>query len=346
MTESGSNELVVLGLSHHTAPLEMREAFSLTAKGIDRVYKDLKNESAVQEAAVLGTCNRLEVYATGSADDLAVCLSEILSRQTGQGQAALREICYFRRQQAAAQHLFEVAAGLDSQMIGETEIFGQVKKAYQDAVDREMVGGTLHRVFQKSFRQGKWARTHTQIGTGNVSVATVAAELATRIFGRIRDCALLVVGTGEVAESTLKVFLSEGCKKIGFCGRNEERRLALEETIDVQGYPLEELEARLGEFDIVVTSTASEDYLITHHNLPGKRTRPLFFIDVAVPRDVDPACGDSDQIFVYNMDDLAKVANENMELRKQEIERCSRHLKLAAEEWLSSSRPSNDRASE
>lgn len=334
MSESISSELVVFGLSHHTAPLALREAFSLSPEGIDRVYEELKGRAEVEEAVVLATCNRLEIYAVGSADALAVSLAEILSRQTGQGQASLHEVCFFRRQQAATEHLFAVAAGLDSQMVGETEIFGQVKKAYQDAVDRKLVAGILHRLFQKSFQQGKWARTHTQIGMGNVSVATVAAELATRIFGRIHDCALLVVGTGEVAEATLKVFLSEGCHRIGFCGRNEERRSALEESIEVRGYPLEELPDRLDEFDIVVTSTASDHYLVTPDHLPRRRTRPLFFIDVAVPRDVDPECGDSDSVFVYNLDDLAGVANENLEMRKKEMERCGKKLREAAEEWM------------
>ncbi len=330
------HELVVFGLSHHTAPLEMREGFSLTPEKMDAVYHRLREEVGVEEVLVLATCNRLEVYGVGEPDKMAGALPDILGAETGQGRAAIQEVSYFKRKADSVEHLFRVAAGLDSQMVGETEIFGQVKKAYQNAMERQLTGKVLNTVFQKSFHQGKWARTQTSIGRGNVSVSTVAVDLAARIFGELSQCSLLVVGTGEVAESALKVFVSQGCKDIHFCGRNVERMEALETEFDTEGYPLEQLGNILGNFDIVLTSTAAEQAIIdlqmVDRALAQRRSRPLFFIDVAVPRDVNPVCSIRNQVFVYNMDDLAAVANENIESRRKEIDRCGKQLRETATE--------------
>lgn len=338
MNNGNHHELVVFGLSHHTAPLEMREGFSLTPEKTDAIYQRLQQEAGVDEALVLATCNRLEVYSVGDPDQLAGILPGILGEETGQGRAAIQEVSYFKRKADSVEHLFRVASGLDSQMVGETEIFGQVKKAYQDAVERQRSGKMLNTVFQKSFHQGKWARTQTSIGRGNVSVSTVAVDLAARIFGDLSSCSLLVVGTGEVAEAALKVFISEGCKNIHFCGRNSERVEQLETEFHTEGYALEDLEMILGNYDIVLTSTAAEEAVIhlpmVDQALAKRRSRPLFFIDVAVPRDVNPVCSIRNQVFVYNMDDLAGVANENIESRRKEIERCGQQLKkTAAELW-------------
>jgi len=339
MNNGSHQELVVFGLSHHTAPLEMREGFSLTPAKVDAVYQRLHQEMGVEEVLVLATCNRLEVYGVGEPDKLAGALPDILAAETGQGRAAIQEVSYFKRKADSVEHLFRVASGLDSQMVGETEIFGQVKQAYKDSVERQRTGKVLNTVFQKSFHQGKWARSQTSIGRGNVSVSTVAVDLASRIFGQLSKCSLLVVGTGEVAESALKVFISEGCKDIHFCGRNEERMQAFESEFQTEGYALKDLGHILGNFDIVLTSTAAEEAII---DLPmvnqalKKRSRPLFFIDVAVPRDVNPACGIQNQVFIYNMDDLASVANENLESRRKEIDRCGSQLKKTAVElWQS-----------
>jgi len=336
MNSESHQELVVFGLSHHTTPLEMREGFSLTEDKIDSLYQRLQKEAGIDEALVLATCNRLEVYGVGEADKMAGLLPEVLGEETGRGRAAIQEVSYFKRKEDSVEHLFRVASGLDSQMVGETEIFGQIKKAYQDSVERQHAGKVLNMVFQKSFQQGKWARSQTDIGKGNVSISTVAVDLAARIFGDLSACSLLVVGTGEVAESALKVFVSKGCRDIQFCGRNEERLETLQSTYQTEVYALEELGALLGKFDIVLTSTSAEHAVVDPEMvklaLKKRRTRPLFFIDVAVPRDVDPACGERNQVFVYNLDDLADVANENIELRKKEIERCGQQLKESAGE--------------
>lgn len=326
----------MFGLSHHTAPLAMREGFSLSPEKMDAVYQRLQEEVGVDEVLVLATCNRLEVYGVGEPDKMAGSLPAILGEETGQGRAAIQEVSYFKRKADSVEHLFRVASGLDSQMVGETEIFGQVKQAYKDSAERKLTGKVLNTVFQKSFHQGKWARSQTSIGRGNVSVSTVAVDLAARIFGDLSQCSLLVVGTGEVAESALKVFVSEGCQDIHFCGRNAERMELFKSEFSTEGYSLDELGNVIGDFDIVLTSTASEhtiiDLQMVDRALKLRRSRPLFFIDVAVPRDVNPVCGIRNQVFVYNMDDLAGVANENIESRRKEIDRCGAQLKKTAQE--------------
>ncbi|MEM1158230.1 MAG: glutamyl-tRNA reductase [Verrucomicrobiota bacterium] len=335
MNNGNHHELVVFGLSHHTAPLAMRERFSLTPEKMDAVYQQLSRKVGIEEVLVLATCNRLEFYGVGEPDKLAVALPDILAAETGQGRAAIQEVSYFKRKADSVEHLFRVASGLDSQIVGETEIFGQVKQAYRDSLERSLTGKVLNTVFQKSFHQGKWARSQTSIGRGNVSVSTVAVDLASRIFGDLTECSLLVVGTGEVSESALKVFISEGCQDIHFCGRNAERMQEFESEFQTEGYPLEQLENILGNFDIVLTSTASQE-VIVHLYMVDKalkrRSRPLFFIDVAVPRDVNPVCGIRNQVFIYNMDDLAGVANENLESRRREMDRCGAQLRKSATE--------------
>jgi glutamyl-tRNA reductase len=205
-------------------------------------------------------------------------------------------------------------------MVGETEIFGQIKKAYQEAVDRDVTGSVLHRLFQHSFRVGKWVRTHTALGRGQISAPTVAASLADRIFGNIKGAEILVVGTGEMGESTIKVLVSEGAAAPAFTGRNRERVTELAKGYEADIIAYEHWKEKIHHFDILMTSTSAEEWILRRDDvenaLSRRRGRPLFLIDLAVPRDIEPAVGDLEGVYLYNLDDLAEVANENLEARQ------------------------------
>ncbi len=331
---------MVRGLSHHRVPLDLREHWTPDAILLEALRQDLIKCPAVIEAVVLSTCNRLEIYAASpqeAGEDVAGVLDRIIASRLGCEAWALEPYLEGFESRDMVEHLFRVAAGLESQMVGETEIFGQVKQAYQDSVKCGLIGKRFHKLFQKCFQWGKKARTETGIGRGSVSVPTVATELAERIFGDLTACSLLVVGTGEMAEASMKIFKSRLCGQVAFCGRNRDRLDELARQHGEGGFDLDDLGKRLGEFDVVLTSTAAPGPVIfpdmVDAALEKRRMRPLFLIDVAVPRDVDPECGERDQVFLYNLDDLAVMANENLEMRRAEVTRCGEMLRGAAQEF-------------
>ena len=226
----------------------------------------------------------------------------------------------------AVQHLVEVSAGLDSQMLGETEIFGQVKAAYAAAQAGGTTGPVLNRVFQKGFQAAKHVRTTTAITEGQVSVANVAVELALNIFGGLADTRILLLGAGDIGEKTAKAFQSRGAAALTVASRNLERAMELATSLGASAMPFEQREARLAEFDVVVCATSAPDLVIslaaTRAAMHRRPARPLFFIDQALPRDVDPAVADLQNVFLYNLDDLAKIAEENRAAREAEIAKC------------------------
>jgi len=335
-------ELLVLGINHHQVPLEEREAFTLDAPAAEALLQTLKDDPRLLETAVLATCNRLEILAvahpaTSAYRSTESTLTSHLASATGQPVDRVSTLAIRKSGFDSVEHLFRVSAGLDSQMIGETEIFGQVKQAYKRSVDQQTAGRVLHKLFQRSFQEGKRVRSETAIGEGHVSVSTVAAELAERIFGDLSACGLLLLGTGDVAESTAKVFFSHGCRRVAVCGRNPKRLETLQQTLDADVHPMEDLPELMKAFDIVLASTAATTFLIqpamVRQAVADRKTRPLFFIDVAMPRDVDPACAQDDRVFVYNLDDLAAVANENIAQRQKEVDRAAEKLHRAAREF-------------
>jgi glutamyl-tRNA reductase len=226
----------------------------------------------------------------------------------------------------AVQHLVEVSAGLDSQMLGETEIFGQVKDAYAAAQASGTTGPVLNRIFQKGFQAAKHVRTHTGITGGQVSVANVAVDLALKIFGELSATRILLLGAGEIGEKTARAFQSRGAAALTVASRRFERAMELATGLGASAMPFEQRETRLAEFDIVVCATSAPDVVVTRpltkaamHKRPA---RPLFFIDQALPRDVDPSVADIENVFLYNLDDLAKIAEENRAARQAEIAKC------------------------
>lgn len=319
-------QLFVLGATHHRAPLAVRERLSLDAAAAARLHRELAGIAGLREFAVLSTCNRVEFYGVTAGGDAPERIAAAFCAQQSFDPAEFRGIRLDLADEAAVRHLLEVAAGLDSQMIGETEIFGQVKSAYATAQAAGSTGPVLNRVFQKCFQAAKHVRTHSAITEGQVSVANVAVELALSIFGGLADARILLLGAGEVGEKTARAFQSRGAAELTVASRNLERAMELATALGASALPFETREHRLPEFDIVVCATAAPEAVLT---LPAvttamqrRPTRPLFLIDQALPRDVEPAVAELENVFLYNLDDLAQIAERNRAAREAELIRC------------------------
>ena len=307
-----------IGLSHHTANVATRERFagSATAESIVR-------EAGCPEALLLTTCNRVEVYGVShkriSTDEIARCLTKNPIRDPHYYAPPF----YRYEAEKCIQHLFRVASGLDSMVVGESEILGQAKKAYELARKSGAAGPYLHRLFQRAFRVAKQVRTHTDIARGAVSVGSVAVDLAQRIFGRLSDCKVLVLGAGEMSERTARALISRGVTDLRVTNRSMDRACELARAVGGRSIPFETWETQCREIDIFITSTTSETPLLTTEKLaPLLRDRldhPLFIIDIAVPRDVDPSVNEMEGVYLYDIDSIRSVAEQSLELRRQQV---------------------------
>jgi glutamyl-tRNA reductase len=329
-----SPHLVVIGCNHHRTPLEIRERMALSTDGASRLKDCLKGHPEVSEAAVLNTCNRVEIYAVTRATDWNAEIASMLGSIESYPVAEFLRHAYAFTDLEAVQHGYRVAAGLDSQMVGETQILGQMKAAYDTAIRDKTAGPVLHRFFQKSFQAAKWARTETKIGAGQVSLGNVAVELATRIFGRLTVARTLVVGSGKAGRDVAKAFRSRGVACMSIASRTHERAEQLARQVDGLIIPFGTWEDNLRYVDVGIFATSAPGYLLDRATLErtvGKRPRrPLFLIDLAVPRDIDVKISDLPNIYLYNLEDLATIANENLATRQQEMDACIAELDARA----------------
>jgi glutamyl-tRNA reductase len=316
--------LLVVGVTHKTAPVELRERLALSSEKQAQLAARLR-ECGTREFLLLNTCNRVEVYAATSNNGHASTIASLLAAVQEIPDSELGTALLSHADSEAVQHLFEVASGLDSQMVGETEILGQVKEAYDAASKAGTVGGALNRVFQKAFHSAKIVRSQTAIGEGQVSVATVAVELARQIFGDLERSKVLVVGAGDIAEKTVKALKSRHAGAVTITNRTLERAEALAAELGATALPFEQMTASIVGFDIVVCSSSSPGFLITltglYDAMRRRPTRPMFLIDLALPRDIDPGVGELPNVFLYNLDDLARIVEENIANRRAEIDR-------------------------
>ncbi|MES2695423.1 MAG: glutamyl-tRNA reductase [Verrucomicrobiota bacterium] len=317
--------LFVIGATHHRAPLAIREKLSLSADAAAALQTELAGFSGLKEFALLSTCNRIEFYGVAATPDITRRVIEAFCARQQFDLVEFEKIRLSLHDREVVQHLVEVSAGLDSQIVGENEIFGQVKEAYAAAQSRGSTGPVLNRVFQKGFQAAKHVRTHTAIAEGHVSVANVAVDLALNIFGSLEQARILLVGAGEIGEKTAKAFQSRGAAALTVSSRRFERAMELATALKASAMPFEQREPRLAEFDVVVCATAAPDPVISlaaaraaMHKRPA---RPLFFIDQALPRDIDPTVAEIDNVFLYNLDDLATIAEKNRAAREAEIVR-------------------------
>ncbi len=325
----------LLGATHHTAPLAIREKLVLDPAAEAALGAELARLGGLREFAVLSTCNRVEFYGVAAEAGTALRVQAAFCARQQFDAADFEKFRLNLAGRDAIQHLLEVAAGLDSQMLGETEIFGQVKAAYAAAQARGAAGPLLNRIFQKAFQAAKHVRTHTAINSGQVSVANVAVDLALSIFGDLAQARVLVLGAGEIGEKTARAFQSRGAGAITVASRSGERAMALAGELGATALPFEQREARLAEFDVVVCSTAAPHTVLSLAGavaaMKRRPNRPLFFIDLALPRDVDPAVAELDNVFRYDLDDLARIAEQNRSARAAEIARCRELLAGRAE---------------
>ena len=315
----------LLGASHHTAPLELREKLALAGDKFDALCGALRSLAGLEEFAVLNTCNRVEVYGVAAEAGAINRVEAALCALNQLDAAAFARARLELHDEPAIQHLLEVAAGIDSQMVGETEILGQVKAAYAAAHAQGTTGAVLNRIFQKAFQAAKHVRTNTAIGEGQISVASVAVDLAGKIFGDLRRCRVLVVGAGEIGEKTARAFKSREIGELAVTSRNFQHADELAKVFGAQTVPFDQVAEALPHFDIAVCSTAAPVAIVTPALAAGvmrrRAVRPLFFIDLAMPRNIEPAVADLPNVFLYNLDDLAKISEENLALRQAEIER-------------------------
>ncbi|MEO7197271.1 MAG: glutamyl-tRNA reductase [Solirubrobacterales bacterium] len=338
------SDLLALGISHKTAPLELRERLALTEGRAAGVLSDLRNSEQVSEAAAISTCNRTEIYLVVSdpveAENAAL---GALSRQAGIRPTELIESLYSHRGIEAARHLFRVAAGLDSMIVGEAEIQGQVKRAYELALVEGATGAILNRLFRGALTSGKRARAETRIGEGGVSVSSAAVELATRTLGDLADRRVLLIGAGETAELTARALAARGVEAVFVANRRYDRAIGLAQRFGGRAVRFDDLPAQLELADIVVSSTNSPHHIVEREELElvavARGNRPLLLIDLAVPRDIDPACREVTGVVVRDVDDVQTIADRNASGRESEARQAEQLVAAEVvrfESWLGS----------
>ncbi len=311
------------GLSHRTASVGVRERFAVPDASLETALHRLRGVPGVDEAVIVSTCNRTEFYLAGG-----LTLPEPEAVLAGlRREVPAADLEHFFRLPAAqtAHHLFRVTAGLESMVVGETEVFGQVKRAYQTAANLRVTGKYLNRLFQKSFQVGKHVRAQTGITRGSVSVGSVAVDLATQIFGSLEDCTVMILGAGETSERTARAFQTRGAQQIVVSNRSFDRAEALAGAVGGRAVRFDDWERLFAEVDILVSSTSAPHALVKAERLEPlvrrRRQRPLFIIDLAVPRDVEPAVHDLDGVYLYDLDSLEVMAARGVAARQREADR-------------------------
>jgi len=319
--------LLLVGVSHRTAPVELRERLDFQARGIDDALQALRHRNIATETVIVSTCNRAELYA--ACDDVEAgraAIADFISEYHGLDQSAVRPHIYDVTDLEAARHLFRVAAGLDSLVVGEPQILGQVKAAHTIASTHRTAGTFLNRLFHSSFAVGKRVRTETGLGSGAVSVSFAAVALAKKIFGDLQGRSVLVIGAGEMGKLTATHMKSQGVHQMTIVSRTMATAARTAEAIGgASAAPWEELDTLLGHADIVITATGASAAILTKARLESvmrpRRNNPLFIIDIAMPRDVEAAAGEIEQVFLYNIDDLQATVRENLARRASEVTR-------------------------
>jgi glutamyl-tRNA reductase len=334
------------GLSHQTAAVDIRERFAIPESALPQALERLKTMPGLSEGLIVSTCNRTEFYVTGEfLDSLPPAFFANFYRDLRAGD----ETHLFRLwANQCVRHLFRVASGLESMVVGETEIFGQVKRAYEFANGAKTTGKLLNRLFQKSFQVGKQVRSSSAITRGSVSVGSVAVDLAEQIFGDLDGCKIMILGAGETSEKTARAFRSRGAEQIFVSNRSFNRAQALAEMTGGRAIHFDEWEDESRDLDILVSSTAAPHAIITPEKLlpvlRTRRDRPLFMIDLAMPRDIDPSVHKLDGVYVYDLDSLKRMAERTLAARRQEAENCDWLIERHVDDfqrWIERTQPSN-----
>lgn len=317
-----------MGLNHETAPVEVRERFAVPEEQLGAKAIELTELSTVAEGVVISTCNRTEIYV--AAEDRQTGL-EILQEYLSEGHNKEEmEHVYQKYGDDAKHHLFALVCGLDSMVLGETEIFGQVKHAYKKALEAGATKGVLNRLFQKSFAVGKRIRTNTRIQVGATSVGNVAVDLAEKIFGKLDGSHVMVIGAGETSRLVAQSMISRGANKLTVTNRSIERAQSLAQELGGDVVAFDAWEEALVNVDVVVSSTGASEPVLHAAQIEAVRRkrkfRPLFLIDIAVPRDIESQAGDIEEVYLYDIDTLQQLAIEARESRAKQVELCEQMI--------------------
>ncbi|MBC8134063.1 MAG: glutamyl-tRNA reductase, partial [Deltaproteobacteria bacterium] len=321
----GGIDFLVMGLSHRTAPLGVRERLAVAPEQIAQTIRALASLSPVREAALLSTCNRVEVYAASPDPDAAIAaLRLLLAERAGTSESELGPHLYVRVDVEAVHHLFRVAASLDSQVVGEPQILGQVKQAHDSAITAGVAGPVLGACFTGAFRIARRVRRETEIARNPVSLSSVAIDYAKKIFEGFTGRTVVLVGAGKMADLAARALRGQGAELL-ITNRTAARAEELAARIGGRVHAFEDLEGALVRADIVIASTGARQPVLTQALVARaqrkRRGRPLFLIDIAVPRDVEPGCGELSDVFVADIDDLQKQADEHHDERRGEAQR-------------------------
>ncbi|HZY57000.1 MAG TPA: glutamyl-tRNA reductase [Rubrobacteraceae bacterium] len=310
--------IAVAGMNHRSAPVEVREKVAFSPCAARSFQRRLKEEGTASEAVLLSTCNRTELYAAVEDEDARARLLGAMAAEKGLGRDSLEQHSYWLTDDEAVRHLYRVASSLDSMVVGEAQILGQVREAYRMATEELCTGPILNRLFHTSLRVGKKVRSETGIGDSSLSVPRVAVQLAEEVFGTLEGRKALVLGVGEMSELVIKHLKGHGVRELRIANRTAGRAAALAERVGGVAVGFDALAEELPKVDVVVSSTGAGEWVVSSEVVAGalaRREEPLFFIDIAVPRDVDPVVQNLDRAYVYDIDDLQAVVDRNSDDR-------------------------------
>ena len=330
--------IVCFGLNHRTAPVNVREQFALAEAKLPELLVALRSETSAEEAVVLSTCNRVEIYAATDREPQQL-LNELRVFLV-QDREVDEDVFYELSGAEAVEHLFKVASGLESMVLGETEILGQLKMAYQLALEQKATGSRLNKSFQKAFNAAKQIRTETNIQRGSVSVANVAVELAGKIFDELHDRTVMVIGAGDTSEKTARALLSRGARSVMVSNRSYDRAKDLADELGGRAVDFDHWETEFAAIDIIISSTSAPHYVIDRKKLEPlqdvRQHRPLLLVDIAVPRDIEPEVNFMEDVYLYNIDDLQAIAGDYLRLRQEEIAKCESIVDAKTRELIES----------
>ena len=330
--------LFTIGLNHRTAPIEIRERIVFPLESQRPALESLKRETGADEVALLSTCNRTEIYLRSSEHSVADRVGSWLATRQGSSAFNLTPHLYQLAEAEVTRHAFRVASGLDSMVLGEPQILGQVKLAAKVAAEAGTLGGPLDRLFQETFKVAKEVRSQTEIGATSVSMAAAALKLAQQLFGDLRETKLLLIGVGEMIELAATHFAAHSPKSIVVANRTIERGRTLAKRFNASAITLQQLPECIHEFDAVITSTASMLPIIgkgmIESALKLRRHKPIFMVDLAVPRDIEHEVGELDDVFLYTLDTLGKVIQQNTEKRQSAVAAADRIIDIRTGEFM------------
>jgi len=337
------SNIFLIGANHKTAPVELREKLSFTQEETIGALEYLKNAPQIKEGLVFSTCNRMEILYIPEAGDQVEAMIQFISDHKKIGIPDFRSALYIHEGDEAIRHIFQVSSSLDSMMVGEPQILGQIKKAYKMAVAEGASGVLLNRLMHKSFSVAKRVRKETGIGDNAVSISYAAIELANKIFGDLSSKSVMLLGAGEMAELAVEHLISHNVDKIVVANRTFKNALALAQKFNGQAVQFEERESVLTDVDIIISSTGASEYVLTQDQvkqaMKKRQHRTLFFIDIAVPRDIDPKINKVSNAYVYDIDDLTGIVETNIHQRGQETIKAERFVEeavLTFRKWVDS----------